>query len=113
MDFLSSLSNDIGHDGIAQLLLKNGADVYLQTNGGSTLLYAACFKGRDGIAQLLLKNGRNVRKKIISIAIFKTVYFAILFIHLELLIVFVDLWKNQISLGRLLFEDQLIKSNNH
>lgn len=81
MDFLSSLSNDIGHDGIAQLLLKNGANykliTLLQTNGGSTPLYAACFKGHDGIAQLLLKNGRNVRKKIISIAIFKTVYFAI------------------------------------
>ena len=73
MNFLSSLSNDIGHDGTAQLFLKNGADIYLQTNGGSTLLYAACFKGHDGIAQLLLKNGRNV----ISIAIFKTVYFAI------------------------------------
>jgi hypothetical protein len=46
-----------GRTEIVRLLLTNGADVTLQSTGGTTALMEAAFKGHTEIVRLLLTNG--------------------------------------------------------
>lgn len=47
---------------MVELLLKNGADVNLQTKCGKSPLQRAVLAGNKGLFQLLLKNGANGKK---------------------------------------------------
>ena len=49
-----------GHEAIAQLLIKNGADVNAQGGFYGNALQAASFCGHEAIAKLLIENGANV-----------------------------------------------------
>jgi hypothetical protein len=49
-----------GHIEIARLLLQNGADVNVRSNGGWTPLYWAAYHGHVDILHLLVENGANL-----------------------------------------------------
>lgn len=51
---------DYGCEGIAAVLIENGANIDAQRNDGSTALHVASSNGHEGIVELLLKHGANV-----------------------------------------------------
>jgi ankyrin repeat protein len=54
---------DHGHEGVADLLLSNNADVNAKTNDGSTPLLMAAYKGSRDVAELLLDSGADLNAK--------------------------------------------------
>jgi ankyrin repeat protein len=44
-----------GHEAVARLLLKNGADIEAKDSYGETALHCAAFHRREAVTQLLLK----------------------------------------------------------
>jgi len=51
-----------GHETVAKLLLKNGADANLKDRSGSTSLFWAVYKKHEAIIKLLLESGAGVIK---------------------------------------------------
>ena len=49
-----------GHDKVAEILLKNGAEVDATENDGWTSLHIVAWGGYDKVAEILLKNGAKV-----------------------------------------------------
>ena len=50
-----------GHPEAVRLLIKNGAEVNMKDDNGSTVLHGAAVFGRADIAKLLLENGANLQ----------------------------------------------------
>ena len=49
-----------GHQGIVELLLKQGADINSQDSDGDTALMKAACKCHQGVVQLLLEQGAQI-----------------------------------------------------
>ena len=49
-----------GHERVVKLLLRHGAEINLQSNGGGTALMFAALHGHERVVDLLLRHGAEI-----------------------------------------------------